>query len=438
MFEIINGDCIKEMKKMESNSVDSIVTDPPYNLTTTKRWKNDSNFSKNQSDVGKRFTKGFMGKEWDGTGIAFDTEIWEEALRVAKPGAHLLAFGSPRTYHRMACAIEDAGWEIRDTVMWLFLTGFPKSQNISKMIDKKLGVEQKPTGRVKLGHEEFANRGNKSSVQSFKGTLGGKGGFDRPWMDDPEKIEAYHMETEPGSEEAKQWVGWGSNLKPAYEPVILARKKVEKTIAENVLKYGTGGLNIDECRINPGEIVPGGGGGRVGNFAGKSQSNEPLSGNRQKPHVQGRWPTNIIFDEEAGKLLDEQSGPRTSGSGNGNAKVGGKSKDQTIPLRRGTLIPRNDTGGASRFFYCPKQSKKDRNEGCEELTPNNHPTVKATDLMRYLCRLITPPNGIVLDPFMGSGSTGKAAILEGFRFIGIEKEKEYVEIAKKRISEIVE
>jgi site-specific DNA-methyltransferase (adenine-specific) len=261
-----------------------------------------------------------MGKEWDGGDIAFRTEVWSECLRVLKPGGHLLAFSHSRTYHRMAVAVEDAGFEIRDQIMWIYGSGFPKSHNIGKAIDK----------------------------------IEGNG----------------------------DWDGWGTALKPAHEPIVLARKPLsEKSIAENVIKWGTGGINIDGSRIGTEEIKTNGWGDK--GFVAQ----EDYEGITH----QGRFPANIIFDEEAGKLLGEPS----------------------------------------RFFYCPKTSKKDRNEGD---VSNLHPTVKPTDLMRYLIKLITPPNGTVLDPFMGSGSTGKGAVRDGFNFIGIEKEQEYMDIARARIN----
>ncbi len=375
--KIYNMDCLEGMKLLDDNSVDSIVTDPPYEL-------------------------GFMGKKWDSTGIAYNIELWKECLRVLKPGGHLLAFGGTRTYHRMTCAIEDAGFEIRDCIQWLYGCGFPKSHNISKAIDKKFGA----------------------------------------------KI-------------AKQWAGWGTALKPANEPIVLARKPIsEKTIAENVMKWGTGGLNIDGCRIKyrsekDFESAKGGDSGstkcNIFSANGKKQS--------EKITPLGRFPANVILDEEAGKLLDEQSGiskgsskPRKN-KGTGNICYGDYK----------TIITQNDTwgdsGGASRFFYCAKASKKERNMGLEDVEPttvddgrnkpidnpflrgktprqNTHPTVKPVKLMEYLITLITPPNGIVLDPFIGSGTTGIAAVNLGFNYIGFELDKTYYNIAIKRISDI--
>lgn len=376
-FHLLTGDCLEVMKTLDAESVDSIVTDPPYGLS-------------------------FMGKGWDHgvPGKAF----WREALRVAKPGAHLLAFGGTRTFHRLACAIEDAGWEIRDCVMWVYGTGFPKSHDVSKAIDKTVGAEREVVGIRKLHNYGKANADNGQQqrlTQVFAQTS-----------------------EEPATDAARQWQGWGTALKPAWEPVIVARKPFKSTVAANVLEHGTGGINVDGCRVAADD---GASTARartvVGNTSTPFEEGVAMGGNDSPL---GRWPANLIHDgsEEVVGLL----------------------------------------GSAARFFYCAKASKRDRDEGCEGFvakanpklcdtgyesptrmdgTPcsvqrNRHPTVKPTALMRYLCRLVTPPGGIVLDPFMGSGSTGKAAILEGFRFIGIEKEPEYVEIAQRRISHVVE
>jgi DNA modification methylase len=338
--QIIQGDCIEQMRSMTENSVDSIVTDPPYEL-------------------------GFMGKSWDSTGIAFNTEVWKEALRVLKPGGHLLAFSGSRTYHRMAVAIEDAGFEIRDQIMWIYGSGFPKSHNL-------------------------------------------KG----------------------------DWQGWGTALKPAHEPIVVARKPLIGTVAANVLTYGTGGLNIDGTRV--GNEVLGGGTmpdlRDVGAMSKEATGIDKLSFGqnsrpalrKSQPTYEGRWPANVIHDgsDEVVELF-----PETKGA---TSRTDTVSKGMFHGGNAGIVFDDGNNTSAARFFYCAKASKRDRNEGLDEAR-NHHPTVKPTDLMRYLCRLVTPPNGIVLDPFMGSGSTGKASIFEGFRFVGIEQNPEYVEIAKARI-----
>lgn len=326
-WKVVHGESEAVLRGMEEMSVDAIVTDPPYEL-------------------------GFMGKRWDASGIAYSVELWEQALRVLKPGGHLLSFGGTRTYHRMACAVEDAGFEIRDCIAWMYGTGFPKSRNLK--------------------------------------------------------------------DEHGQPTGWGTALKPAFEPVVFARRPLEGTVAKNVEEHGTGAINIEGCRNGdtvetwpasrsyapyaPGQIQPGG----VGNTqqTGKAPN--------------GRWPANVLLDEKAGYALDEQTGTETS-----------------------------------RFFYVAKASRREREAGLPRYCAvcgrraswgcghdklaraNTHPTVKPVALMRYLCRLVTPPGGFVLDPFCGSGTTGIAALSEGFRFIGIEREAEYVEIARQRIAHAV-
>ena len=386
-------DCLEGLKLLDDNSVDSIVTDPPYEL-------------------------GFMGKKWDSTGIAYNVELWKECLRVLKPGGHLLAFGGTRTYHRMACAIEDAGFEIRDCIQWIYGGGFPKSHDISKAIDKQAGAERKVIG--KSSRHGGGIKGNGTSYELPP---------DIPYI------------TAPATPEAQQWDGWGTALKPAHEPIVVARKPIsEKTIAENVLKWGTGGINIDDCRIaydmsdtnpatNPLYRKENGYKTNYGIDSNPSAYALKKEAGTMNINNQGRFPANVILDEETGKILDEQSGIRPSGKGNGNAKVGVATNGQGVPpLRRGKLVPRNDTGGASRFFYCAKASKKERGEG------NNHPTVKPLSLIKYLITLVTPPGGICLDPFEGSGTHALACEELGFNYIGFELDKEYYEIAKNRIN----
>jgi site-specific DNA-methyltransferase (adenine-specific) len=336
--EIVNGDSLLVLQLLDDNSVDAIVTDPPYGLA-------------------------FMGKKWD-----YDVpseELWRQCFRVLKAGGHLLCFAGTRTQHRMAVRIEDAGFEIRDMIAWVYGSGFPKSLDVSKAIDKAAGAERKVVGTKKhhAGNIHNARYGQATATE--------------------------YIYSDPATPEAKQWEGWGTALKPALEPITVARKPLIGTVAENVLQHGTGAINVDGCRVGteppaprnaPKKII------RGGKFHASADSGQEMS--HYNP-TQGRWPANFIHDgsEQVTDLL----------------------------------------GSAARFFYCAKASKRDRDEG------NNHPTVKPTDLMRYLCRLVTPPDGTVLDPFMGSGSTGKAAVLEGFRFIGIEREEEYCEIAKARI-----
>lgn len=397
--KIICGDCLEVMKGRPDNSVDSIVTDPPYEF-------------------------GFMGKKWDSAGIAYNVRMWKEALRVLKPGGHILSFGGTRTYHRMACAIEDAGFEIRDQLQWLYGQGFPKSLNIAFQFEKSL-CERKDSEWY------YKDTGKK---------MRGEPPFRHP--------------------QANKFAGWGTALKPAHEPICLARKPLsEKTIARNVLKWGTGGMNIDGCRIGT-EIV----GARSSNVDGIAKRNlafgmKEFEGNPSK----GRFPANVILDEEAGRMLDLQSGVNGSKK---RVKLNRKRKGFKLSGSENNKQEANapdsygDSGGASRFFYCPKASKKERNMGCEGLEErenktygefqgtanhspklkaiknNHHPTVKPLKLMSYLVRLITPPKGVVLDAFMGSGTTGMACKQDGFRFIGIEQNPEYCEIAKKRIEAV--
>ena len=391
-MKLLLGDCLDKLKELDDNSVDSIVTDPPYGLS-------------------------FMGKKWD-----YDVpsqQIWEECMRVLKPGGHLLAFAGSRTYHRMAVRIEDAGFEIRDQIMWVYGSGFPKSMNIGIQVDKKLGNEREVVGEKVRGDVEKAKEN-------------GAGYLADPANRNNTKQFGYGTQTiTKGSSE---WEGWGTALKPAHEPIVMARKPLsEKTVVDNVLEWGTGGINIDESRIridlenedrarSKNTIQKTSGIGFTGN---KKDSQETPLYNLE----QGRFPANIIFDEEAGRILDEQSGTSKSTGGTNDIVVESKfGQVSNIPQKPFNF---GDVGGASRFFYCPKTSKTDRNEGVDS---NVHPTVKPTDLMLYLIRLVTPKGGTTLDPFMGSGSTGKAAVRGGFDFVGIERETEYFEIAEARIN----
>jgi DNA modification methylase len=374
-FTLYHGDNREVLKELADNSIDSIVTDPPYEL-------------------------GFMGKSWDASGIAFNVEVWQECLRVLKPGGHLLAFSGSRTYHRMAVAIEDAGFEIRDQIMWIYGSGFPKSLDVSKAIDKAAGVEREITREEKRPAETG-----------------------HPISFDMRSSKERERRDNPATTDAKTWAGWGTALKPAHEPIVVARKPLVGTVAANVLTYGTGGLNIDASRVS-GEAVPI---NKLEEWSGFGQKIEPDY--EQTINTQGRWPANVIHDgsDEVVELFPTNAGgghwtkTKTTGFG----EFGGGSSEYFGPGEK------DGKGSAARFFYCAKANKRDRNEGVE--ASNNHPTVKPTDLMRYLCRLVTPPNGNVLDPFMGSGSTGKAAIYEGFTFVGIEMTDEYLPIAKARI-----
>jgi site-specific DNA-methyltransferase (adenine-specific) len=320
-----------------------------------------------------------MGKTWDSSGIAYDIKVWQECLRVLKPGGHLLAFGGSRTYHRLGVAIEDAGFEIRDTIAWISSKTFPKSLNVSKAIDKKLGAEREVVG-------SYTVSGNALTPTKDKGGTFGVGSPNSP------SGELYV--TTAGSPEGRQWEGWGTGLKQVVEPVVMARKPLEGTVADNTLAWGVGGINIDASRI-PGRVQKGAANNFV--FTPGSQANDGyVKGTGAQFHENGRWPANVILDQASAKFVDEQSGENPS-----------------------------------RFIYVAKASKRDRNEGVE--TANSHPTVKPTTLMRYLIKLVTPPGGTVLDPFTGSGSTGKAALLDGYHFVGAELTEEYLPIIQGRL-----
>jgi DNA modification methylase len=463
--QLLSGDCVQVMCELPANSVDAIVTDPPYDLTAVSRGGSSRQFVNNPYGRTRVGTDrgGFMGKTWDATGVAFNVETWSEAFRVLKPGAHLLAFGGTRTYHRMTCAIEDAGFEIRDSIIWLYGSGFPKSLDLSKAFDRAAGA----------GHESD----NGATV------------------------------TAAATNEARRWQGWGTGLKPAHETIVLARKPLsERSVDRNVLEHGTGALNIDGCRIhspgsdrrdytvrrlNPGAAVNAGRGWRQDRgYRGET--------------TPGRWPANLVLSHTPEcRLVGTKRVAAITGTRSGSWKHGGQygggwrgapvevlgerigfaSADGTETVeawdcatgcavaqldsqsgrsrsnrggpraaaqpgtafrltRTGTEY--DDFGGASRFFYVTKPSTKERNLGLEDRRTsadapkgtarvNDHPTVKPVMLLRYLCRLVTPPGGIVMDPFMGSGSTGVAAVLEGFSFMGMELDKHYLSIASKRI-----
>lgn len=458
MINLLNGDCLEQMKTLDDNSVDSIVSDPPYGIS-------------------------FMAKKWD-----YDVpsvEVWTEAMRVLKPGGHALIACGTRTQHRMVVNIEDAGFEIRDVVSWIYGSGFPKSLNISKAIDKAAGAERE----VVDGGSDGAHRKPRAMAP---------GGEVRC---------AVQTLSAPATEAAKQWDGWGTALKPACEFFTLCRKPLsEKTIAANVLKWGTGGINIDGCRVETSDNLNGG--TYSGEKRGQDESSQWQNDDRRDgkgsgftrgcgefKQPQGRFPANLIHDgsQEVLDLFPEtkpsKANPRNnkpsenvamSGANLGHVSYGHTDKGSAARFFKSIeadselkqQIEQHDKFIADnpnvkvfmdnhqpRAFYCPKASKKDRNEGCEGLEEkesktlneyknpsegrtasksgspkkNNHPTVKPTALMAYLCRLITPIGGVVLDPYMGSGSTGKAAVQEGFSFVGIELDSDYYEICKARV-----
>jgi len=426
---LLIGDCIEQMRTLEADSVDAIVTDPPYGLK-------------------------FMGKEWDGFGTPLGFQTWSEqwareALRVLKPGGHLLAFGGTRMYHRLAAGIEDAGFEIRDTLMWLYGSGFPKSLDVSKAMDKAAGAEREVVGSKEGPYK----------INQIKQTA--LGDFSKMKMNS----EGYIVNdiTAPSTEAAKKWQGWGTALKPAVEPIVLARKPLIGTVAANVLTHGTGALNIDASRIKADKSElqknsePFTKWKRGNSILQESKGMNTPGRTAPMPNLSGRWPANILLDEEAAAMLDEQSGVSKSGAAGKKGSSGfAGGYDGTYEILYG------DSGGVSRFFYVAKASRSERNAGLEHLPKQNagnfdddshrlpgerknnhtapqpranfHPTVKPVALMKYLIRLVVPQGGVVLDPFLGSGTTAVAAIEEGVEWIGCEREPEYVEIIKARVA----
>jgi site-specific DNA-methyltransferase (adenine-specific) len=355
---VLRGDCRKLLPAMPENSVDSVVTDPPYHFASiVKRFGPNGAApvkSNGATGVYERSSRGFMGKTWDGGSVAFDPATWAAVLRVLKPGGHMIAFGAPKTAHRLTCAIEDAGFEIRDAVMWLFGTGFPKSHNAGR--------------------------------------------------------------------------GRGTGLKPAYELITLARKPLVGTIASNVLAWGTGAINIDGCRVPGGPVIT------LDRIAGNRPRDQYRTGTGKNRRLvdRGRWPANVIHDGSEEVLTAFPDAPGAL------AAVGAHQTGHRTVHAYGVFngdrperIPRGDTGSAARFFYCAKATKAER-------AGSKHPTVKPIALMRYLCRLVTPPRGVILDPFAGTGSTGQAALKEGFSAILCEREAEYVADIKRRLTKFSE
>lgn len=372
-MNIVNANCLDAMRDMPAGSVYAIVTDPPYGLS-------------------------FMGKDWDHgvPGVAF----WQEALRVAKPGAHLLAFGGTRTYHRLACAIEDAGWEIRDCIMWVYGSGFPKSMDVAKAIDKSNGYEGEVIGERTVD----------------VGMQGGNMHAGRKQQQQQQQIRAL-------SPEAASWSGWGTALKPAVEPIVVARKPLEGTVAANVLKYGTGAINIDACRVPTEETVV------VHSPARKTLLDSGHKDLGTWENTKGRFPANLIHDgsPEVLALFPEGTGASAPLKGTEPSRTGDHGIYNAYGPRAPSVLHDARGGSAARFFYCAKAARSERGEG------NDHPTVKPVALMRWLVRLVCRPGGLVLDPFCGSGTTGVACREEGMDFIGIEKNEDYFKIARNRV-----
>jgi len=404
--KIVLGDAYKVLKKLPDNCIDAVVTDPPYGLE-------------------------FMNQDWDRD--VPPVKLWKEVLRVLKPGGHLLSFFGTRTYHRGVVNIEDAGFEIRDMIVWLYGSGFNKGMDISKAIDKELGAYDK---RKIIGKKERQSNNHPHFMSKFD-----------------ESLKEWYI-TEPATPEAKQWQGWNTTLKPACEPIVLARKPIsEKNVARNVLKWGVGGLNIDACRIPVDEkSMPKYRPPSDNHHGGIYQGGFGNSNGEYIPHPQGRYPANVILDEVSAKMLDEQTGITSKPCGSPNKGSVGKEIDNYI-YGKGFIRSSNapyvgDSGGASRFFYCTKAGRDERFaycQDCDEVIPQKewekhknhklifHTTVKPLKLMEYLVRLVTPPNGIVLDPFFGTGTTGIACLKQGFRFIGIEINVIYCKIAYHRL-----
>lgn len=466
-YILYHGNMLDMLNVIPSNSVDSIVTDPPYGLTTiVKRFGKENSVPAQFGSDGafSRLSKGFMGKEWDGSGIEYNVDTWKKCYEILKDGGYLLAFGGTRTYHKIASAIEEAGFEIRDCIMWIYGSGFPKSMNISKGLEarEKYGKANTRTKRVV---EQSCEGESYRIKQTNNGAMG-------------EVIDTTRKHYLPSTELAKKWQGWGTTLKPAYEPIIVARKPFAGSLVDNVIKNGVGGINIDECRIKTnGESI-------AKNVSFKNQKQSEGWGTKKCvtelcANV-GRFPANLILTYDDNTYKEVCSGfPITSGGKiklNSEVKRKGIKEDGSsfnsktcgFDVNKGTgLCNYGDSGSASRYFYCAKASQKDRNEGLEEfedkikvfngkssssskemkdvekrfttITKNTHPTVKPTQLMQYLVRLITPKEGTICDPFMGSGSTGKAVMYENkerdanYKFIGIELMDEYLPIADARI-----
>jgi DNA methylase len=404
---LLQGNCLETLKTLPDNSVDSVVTDPPYEL-------------------------GFMGKSWDNSGIAYNVAVWQECLRVLKPGGHLLAFGGSRTYHRLACAVEDAGFEVRDQIMWIYGSGFPKSYNVAK------GIE----GTLVNGSASW-NDFHKLNGTLTEASSQGANGLVKANSDHGNRPTQYashgSLDLEPTTEEAKKWQGWGTALKPAHEPICVARKPLVGTVANNVLTYGTGALNIDGSRVGyaDGEVNF----DRVqrqqhseGAVEGAFGASALIGKEILTYKAEGRWPANVIHDGSEEVLAGFPNGHKSGNKPESLARATPKENQGTAtPFSSGQLISYNDeTTSAARFFYCAKASKAERNAGLDG--QNFHPTVKPLALMRYLVRLVCPPNGVVLDPFLGSGTTAVAAVLEGFDWVGCELTEEYWSIIEKRIN----
>ena len=423
MHTVIHGDCLEELKKLDDNSVDAVITDPPYGLSNTKPAQ--------VADVLKAWVTGdtvsvpakrggFMGADWDS--FVPPPAVWEECMRVLKPGGHMAVFAGARTQELMGLSIRLAGFEIRDTLGWIYGSGFPKSMDVSKAIDKAAGVEREVIGSKVTGN---AKQRTSATGEFADGNHGGQQVVDV---------------TAPATSEAQRWDGWGTALKPAIEPIILARKPLDGTVAANVLAHGVGGLNIDACRVPSNEVT--GWGGR-GHASGGASLNLSATGSvdGQPNPTQGRFPANVLLDEHAAKEMDKQSGVSVSRANTSSDNRGAEGSNIFASASFGRRDPSNsynDSGGASRFFpvfkYQAKAPKKERPViEREDGSKIQHNTVKPLALMEWLVSLIVPPGGVVLDPFAGSGTTLQAALNKGFTPIGIEQDADYIQLIHRRL-----
>lgn len=402
----IHGDSREVLKTLADNSIDAVVTDPPYALVSiVKRFGKPGSAPAKGNDAYVRASQGFMSQTWDTGETAFDPDFWREVYRVLKPGAHVVAASGTRTYHRLACAVEDAGFEIRDMVSWLYGSGFPKSHDVSKGIDKALGRER---AKVRV-----------AAPKNPPNLVGGvHNGSDRPWRTEAAD-RGFH---EAVSDEAVSWQGWGTALKPACEPWVLARKPLSGTVAANVLAHGTGALNIDGCRVGLREKPKVTDPKRTSNTYGEIDS----PGGKLLPDA--RWPANVVTDgsDEVVAAFPSAPGQQRPVTGDERAHCTSNAYGD-FGRTDGGFEPRGDVGSASRFFYTAKADSADR-------LGSKHPTVKPISLMRWLCRLVTPPGGLILDPFAGTGTTGLAAMGEGFDAILIEREAEYFADIERRLA----
>lgn len=412
------GDSRDVLATLPDASIDSVVTDPPYALVSiSKRFGKEGAAPAIAGKTGAyaRASAGFMGQQWDTGETAFAVEFWAQVYRVLKPGGHVVAFSGTRTYHRMVCAIEDAGFEIRDQIGWLYASGFPKSHDVSKGIDKAAGAVREVVGRN-------PNHRSDSGIDYAGVYAGGNTGA--------------ASITAPATDAARQWQGWGTALKPAWEPIVLARKPLEGTVAANVLAHGTGAVNVDGCRVGMSAddaaainakhagMDPASCQRAAGVSLGLSV--KPMALVRASAHGLGRWPANIVHD---GSDEVVAAFPETHSAGAaGYSKTREAYEASNMHVTGGSLFRIGDNGGsAARFFYSAKADADDR-------IGSKHPTVKPVDLMQWLCRLVTPPGGTVLDPFAGTGTTGEAAWREGFRAVLIEREAAYREDIARRMA----